>query len=653
MKDRLIEAFWRPAYEVFAGLAWFLASITTALYGYYDNFGLRFLLLASIPMACIGILRLWQGNKILSLKSRLFSLPDIKMNLYDVIMVAKQNPEMIYYGHGFKWEQDSTQKANDFNARKAGDMKPHKLYQWLRHLLGSTGNKFIKGSMYLHSMGAKEKPVFKPVADRYTHRSVGGTTGTGKGRVMAIDIIQAIVRNNACLMIDPKQDKMCVDTAYATMKFMNKEDLFFFFNPEEPLSSVRINPLANFSEVSQLTDRICSLMDDNTDAFYKNYTWRGLQVILSGLVLLDGQPTLYSLKRTIESDLLQFFHKVGCHYLKQFKSTSKVSAELALETDYKKSVIKLIGLYETHLKKDFSHEAIEGLINLIRQDHSKFKELMQNIMPILEMLTQGDLKELLSPEEGDSDPRPIVNLKKVSDSHGFLYVNLASLTDGTVGSKIGELIVGDAVSVAGRRHSSPLASQAPFFFWIDEAAEVVNEKAVVVANKTRSADLAMTLAFQTMGDLENRLGGKAPAQMLMGNMNTKSQLRPGCSFTSEFMSSDMGTTKIKNIDHGHTTQSKAMRDDLDFNTSYNKSITETEVPKVSTSSLNALADLHYFCNFPGSEIYKLRVPYIPIPKHLQYPRAKFTNDPHGKRDTIDVMSGAPAGKINFVEGEPA
>ena len=228
MKDREITPYWRPAFEVFSAFVWLLSALVTGLFGYYGDYGLRFLLLASIPMFLIGTVRLYQGNKVLAYKANLFSMSDLKLNLMDVIKIAKDNPDMVYYGHGFKWQQDAAQRASDYNNRDTKVIMPHPLYLAIRKRLGYGSSSKSSTSSYLHGMGPKEQMIFHPVSERFTHRSIGGSTGTGKGRILAIDIIQSIVRMEAGLMIDPKEDKLLINTAYATMKFMGKEDLFFF-----------------------------------------------------------------------------------------------------------------------------------------------------------------------------------------------------------------------------------------------------------------------------------------------------------------------------------------------------------------------------------------------------------------------------------------
>lgn len=643
-----IDTFWRPAYETFAGFAWLIASLVTGLFGFYGDFGLRFLLLASIPMFLFASIRFYQGISIWSFRARLFSIADLKVSLIDVINYAKKYDDKLYCGHGFLWEQDSTQKAMDYNDRTTKFMKPPQWYMSLRKKMGFASKRDSKGYSYVHGIGDHEEPVFSSLSDRVTHHSIGGSTGTGKGRVLALDVIQAIVRGEAGLFLDPKGDDLLADTAYATMKFQNKEDMFYFFNPGLPQSSVRINPLANFEQVSHITDRIISLMPESSDESFKNFAWEAVQILFSSIILLEGQPTLYLLKKALEGDMYDMLYEVGCFYLLQFKHTKKAGLELSKETDTQKGSAKFTLFYEEYLKSEHPNDTVESLIGVCSQDQKHYKKLILNIKPILEMLTQGPLRSLLSPVQGDDDPRPIINLKKLSDTHGFLYVFLNSLSDQIVGSYIGSLLVADSVSVAAMRHSMKLPSQVVFNIWIDEAAEIINKKAVMIANKTRSAEVALTLAFQTVSDIEVRLQTFAAAEMMLGNMVTKSQLRADDQTTREYMSNLMGSTKTKVIDYARTTQTTAMRDDIDFNTGYNKSIRSSEVPKVSPMSIMALPDLHLFSAFAGGVIYKLRVPYISIPKHLCYPREKYSFDAHGRRESIDVMTRKASAKVSFV-----
>lgn len=100
MKDRSLFVFWRRVYELPSALFWFLGAIVTALWGYYGDFGFRFLLLASIPMGIIGLYRLLQANRLLSLKARMHSMKDMSMSLDDLISICKKNPDKAYIGEG-------------------------------------------------------------------------------------------------------------------------------------------------------------------------------------------------------------------------------------------------------------------------------------------------------------------------------------------------------------------------------------------------------------------------------------------------------------------------------------------------------------------------------------------------------------------------
>jgi hypothetical protein len=113
------------------------------------------------------------------------------------------------------------------------------------------------------------------------------------------------------------------------------------------------------------------------------------------------------------------------------------------------------------------------------------------------------------------------------------------------------------------------------------------------------------------------------------------------------MSENSGDTQVKQIDYSRMTQTSSPKADLDFNTNYGKSISNVDSKMVTPYAFNSLASLHFFTQFAGNKIYKLRVPFISVPSHLAFPYTKYSFDHHGKRETIDIVSRSPMGNLDF------
>ena len=92
------------------------------------------------------------------------------------------------------------------------------------------------------------------------------------------------------------------------------------------------------------------------------------------------------------------------------------------------------------------------------------------------------------------------------------YIGLDSLTNTTIGSAIGSLLIADLTATIGARYNFA-SSSSPVTIVIDEAAEALNEPLIALLNKGGGGGARLVLATQTLGDMEARLGsrGQGPA----------------------------------------------------------------------------------------------------------------------------------------------
>ena len=63
------------------------------------------------------------------------------------------------------------------------------------------------GSTWIHGVEPKEEDVYQPVGHTEGHTLIVGTTGAGKTRCFDVMITQAILRNEAVIIIDPKETR--------------------------------------------------------------------------------------------------------------------------------------------------------------------------------------------------------------------------------------------------------------------------------------------------------------------------------------------------------------------------------------------------------------------------------------------------------------
>ncbi|NMT18568.1 conjugal transfer protein, partial [Vibrio parahaemolyticus] len=83
-----------------------------------------------------------------------------------------------------------------------------------------------------------------------------------------------------------------------------------------------------------------------------------------------------------------------------------------------------------------------------------FSKMVANLLPIMNMLTSGELGPLLSPDSSDlSDERQITDSAKIINNAQVAYLGLDSLTDNMVGSAMGSIFLSDLTAVAGDRYN--------------------------------------------------------------------------------------------------------------------------------------------------------------------------------------------------------
>lgn len=642
--DRRIDIFWRPAYELYASLCWILSFFLCYYLTSILDHAFRLMMIAAIPALIMAVLRLYQGLKHLYRRGLLFVEPQLKVELLDLIDLIEQNIDQAYIGEGYQWNQSHAQMASDFKARNPETIRPPQFM--LDVMAKAFGNhpSPVKGDVWLHGINISETHIFLPCDERYSHRLIVGTTGAGKGRVLTLDVIGAIVRNEGVVVLDPKLDQNLLDLIWYTLKMRGEEHRFYYFSPAYPSCSVRLNLLKNYNQPAQLASRIIELLPPSSGdgAAFANFCWRAVNVIVEGLEMITSIPTLMKLRTFIEGDIDHLLGKVGLVYLNGIPEYRAWALQLEQSnSDYKTKAAELAAFYDENCREKYPNGTFESVINIHEHDRAYYAKLIQTIIPILSQLTSGCLKDLLSPEEDFRDPRPIIDTQKICARGDILYMNLASLADPTTGSAIGSLATADLVNVVADRYFYQQGKRIPMNIFCDEASEVVTRSSVRIANKSRGAECSFTILIQSVKDLEERLGSEPAMVQALGNFNIKTALRLEDDISQEFMSTRFGETMIKTIDHNVTTNTAVTANDLDFNTGYGKKVKDSPSAFMPKDLFGVLADLHYFTTLPGGALYKVRVPYITCPEKYRFKTLPFVHDSYGELPVVGEMGLNP------------
>jgi conjugal transfer pilus assembly protein TraD len=643
--NRQIDTFWRPAYELYSAFFWLLSFLVCCYLTAILDHAFRLMMLAAIPAIFMFFIRGYQGLSHWYRRGRLFVEPQLKVTVEELIELINQDIDQAYMGEGFQWTQSHSQMSNDFKARDPETIKPPQIVLDVMNKVYRNHPSPVKGDVWLHGINISETHIYLPREERYSHRLIIGTTGAGKGRVIALDVIGAVVRGESLVILDPKLDENLLDLIWYTLKLMGQTHRLHYFSPAYPSCSVRVNLLKNYNTTAQLASRVIELLPQGggDSESFKNFCWRAVNVIFEGLEMTTTIPTLVKLRTFIEGDIDHLLLRAGLAYFKLIPEFKTWADELEeSKDDYKAKAQAIADLYDASCRDAYPNSTIESIISIHEHDRAYYAKLIQTIIPILNQLTSGPLRDLLSPEEDYRDPRPIVDTQKICSRGDILFMNLASLADPTTGSAIGSLASADLVNVIADRYFYQRdIKKIPMNIICDEASEVINTSSIRIANKSRGAECSFTIMVQSVKDIEQRLGSEPAMMQALGNFNIKSTLRLEDDVSQELMSTRFGETMIKTMSQSVATNTMVASDDMDFNTSYKKDVKDGTAAFMPKDLFGRLADLHYFTTLPGGALYKVRVPYITVPKEHRFETTPFTHDAYGELPVANEMNYNP------------
>jgi conjugal transfer pilus assembly protein TraD len=288
-------------------------------------------------------------------------------------------------------------------------------------------------------------------------------------------------------------------------------------------------------------------------------------------------------------------------------------------TPMKSKLEDLTKQYQQMVQKDEKNrvKAIDGLLTSHFHNSEHFQKMVVSLVPLLSMLTSGELRYLLSPEPTDGDPRPVLDLASLIEKNAVFYVGLNSLANEKVGGAIGSILLADLTAAAGAIYNRAQEAGGniqpqPVNIFVDEAAEVVNDPAIQVLNKGGGAGFRVVIATQTLADLEVRTGSKAGARQVIANTNTWIIFRVIDCETQEYIAKALPKTVVKGMDMGYRSGNRS-EDPSQFSAMYTESLRETPTELFPPALLGQLPKFHFFCRF-SEQAWKGKLPIIEYEK---------------------------------------
>lgn len=553
-------------------------------------------------------------------KSRLKRKPNVlKMELESVIDVMMKFPDSYLLGYGFEWGQPEGQLASELIKRD------------IKKFVSKVPENFM-GLGWIHALGEKQQWIRVAEDLLSLHTLVTGTTGSGKTTYYKLLILQAALKKQPLILIDPKNDEELADWMHMCLRLVNREDKFNYMSLAHPEKSARISPITNYTRAGEVANRITSVIQraDGTSDPFVSFGIMSLTTVVELMKVCEIKPTLKNVKTQLGSDVSSLADLI-------IKSVTKIGRQVLGEDDFDrifamrmdryankakgpKEIADICAeIYRNDIKANRSFPSIEAGLDMLGHQREHFQKMILNVMPILSQLTQGFMAELLSPDSDDesqlNDFRPISNVRDIITTGGMLYMGLDSLADAETGSAVGSIFLSDITSVSADVYNfmKPRGDDlAPVMVLIDEAAEVINDQVIKMLNKTRGAGFRLFISSQSTSDFEARLGSEAKMKQIVTNTNHFTALRTPDPDAQEAVMKRVPMTKFKYVMRGHG--SSAGADPEMISGSVSERIMEEEGELFPSPLLGWLPNLEFMAINQANKIVKGKVPIIMSPK---------------------------------------
>lgn len=620
MLTRPYEMPWRPAYEAYAGLAWLAAMLASLAVAAREALPWQMTGLLAASCLMMAVLRLRQALRILVVRA---SLSGRAMQVLPTTTLQKlcRQPEQVFLGFGFEWQPVHSQRLYELAKVDFRDYAVSPvLLRWLGYAVDPQPDSEI-GLPYIHGVAPREEALYRPLQNFEGGTLLVGTTQSGKGVALANLVTQAVRRGDVVVVIDPKNSRRLKRAVMRACADYREADTFLEFHPAFPEAGVRLDFTFNWQKPTEIASRIQSIMPPDTAGAFSAFGWDAVNVVVQGLVDLEERPNLMKLTKYIEggiepvleASLRRFFDgSFGPGWREQADMRKLLSdaqrGNLKRPSEAASSdLLAFVAFYEHHVPQQQHNKVIDAQVRTFRHNREHYQKITANLLPVLSMLTSGDLGPSLSPDPFDAeDRRAIMNFEKIERGGHVLYMCLDALPDPSVASAIGALSLADLAARAGMRYN--LGGNRRISLFVDEVANVINQPLIEILNKGAEGGIFTTCAMQTLADLARRLGSEAAARMALGNLNNLIALRSKDRPTQDFIVETFGKTAIHTLRVGLNTASDAHLGD--FTSAYSSQLTETLEERIPADILGKLPNLQYFASVSGGRIIKGRFPIL-------------------------------------------
>ena len=398
-----------------------------------------------------------------------------------------------------------------------------------------------------------------------------------------------------------------------------------------PEVSAKYNPLANYSNVSEVATRITSAIQaEGEGKQFQDFAWKFLNIVATCLAEMSEPITYKSLSFFVTRPkqlLLAYCDKIlprkDQHYLykveeilkknsgkidKQGNSVnfSRADAARTYVAEYIEKVVSEGDYTALHdsIIADLHHAAEIG--------EEYYGKITASLGPVFDKINKTAAGEVFSWEYSLGLPQ--INLEELVKRKKIVYIGLDSMSNKAMAEAVGQAVIADLISLCGRLYKDIPDKSRLLCLHADEFSEIVRDEFVTLLNKAGGAGVQVTAYTQTVNDLGVPFGNNPnKPKMLLGNFGTTIMLRIANLDTARVL-----TECLESIQTRSTTPSTMANDKPDstngelFTTYNTDTIAESKEPLLVENDLFSLPKGQAFVLTNGGELYKIR---IPLPKN--------------------------------------
>ena len=570
---------------------------------------------------------------------------------------TKFTRDYVRLGRGFRWLPIHTQRLRDtFRDHNTAYVVDSALYLAIRNfclvhsrtkglsvvveLLNSQSpfNPFrplpdIGGNPAIHGIEPNEHEFRWVNEQRVGHTGIFGATRVGKTR-LAETIIDADIKagakklrdgkydGNVVLVVDPKGDGDLLKRCIISCIEAGRLDDFYMFHLGFPELSCVYNPISDFQKITEVAGRSTNqLADGGNSAAFKEFSWRFVNINAQAIKEIGEEPSYEKLAHYISHTdelLKKYVDKVMEKDDPDWMQTvdeieADVSDMQASRAERSKSVIALTA-FAKDLMNEKNDPIIRGLVSALEYDKKYYDKLVASLLPFLDKMTTGKVKDLLSPM-ADTKGKRRLRLREAISRRAVIDVGLDALTDPVVAVAVASAMLSDLASVAGDiyKHGStfdePIANNAkvPIIAHLDEFNELITgDEIIQILNKAGGAGIMAHVYTQTLKDIEAKIGNAAKASQIIGNLQNVIMMR-----VREVETAKLLTDQLPMVEVSSVTEVGGTRDDgslTEYSTDNSDRLTTKELPMIEPADIVSLSKGQAFMFKNGGELYKLRFP---------------------------------------------